>query len=96
MSINPKVESALNKYKAGKHIHFGNYNDHEKSVEERMEENELNGKIMEAVIKYELERGGLVIENGIFKKTDKCGLLPCQRDDATIMCCVENEENATE
>ena len=84
-----RIEEALIKNKAGKHIHLGHPSDVHKSVEEMEEENRINLAITQAVFEYELKNGGLVVENGIYKKTDKCGSLPCYRDSKTMSCCLE-------
>ena len=70
------IEEALSKHKGGNRIILGDPRPYDKEPEEREANSAHELQIAEAIFKHELEKGGVVIENGIYKKTDKCGELP--------------------
>ncbi len=84
------VQAALQKYQTGQHIHLGHPDDSLKSPDEREEIGKTETAIFDAILAYELKRGGLVIENNIYKKTSICGPLVQYRNNETLNCCVEN------
>lgn len=80
------IDEALKKYIAGEQLYLGDYSSITRgprniAVRQKYKRNEL--RILEAIMDYELNRGGLVVKNGVYQKTEKCGPLPCFRNRKT-------------
>jgi hypothetical protein len=73
------VEEALIHHKAGEKLYLGDYNKKVIDPEEREKCAKNEMEIVNAIIKHEIANGGLIIENGIYKKTDKFFHVPHHR-----------------
>lgn len=88
------VELAVEKYKNGEHVHLGHPNDCQKDPEELEEQRRVERAIIDAIYKYELERGGIRMVNGLFEyDPEVLSKLPQYRNNDNLWCCIENEKD---
>lgn len=88
------VELAVEKYKKGEHVHLGHPNDCQKDPEELEKQRMVERAIIDAIYKYELERGGIRMVNGLFEyDPEVLSKLPQYRNNENLWCCIENEKD---
>lgn len=79
--IQNKIDEALKKNSEGEPIYLSDMEDYKLSPTQKLEKERVNQAIIDAVYNYELSRGGLVIEDGLYRVTEICGSLPQQMCD---------------